>query len=1245
MENDCKKLKRREEKLLLLHKLGVELVSSSKLEEVLTKIVESATIIAEAEEAALFLLDETGKQLFLRALKSLDEKAAKAMNKDVTDRIKGSTVDKSKDIMLNSKEVELATGHIPKSLLRMPLRTEEEVLGSLCVYNCQQEKQITKDDEELLLNLTDYVANTIKNTTLLDEALLRAETLSALYDVSQSMLIEMNLEKLLKIIVDNALNVLGADIVVLYEYLKGGEDVKIPPIYKGRDIKTLEWLTDRRETHKSSVVFKVLHRDKPFYAPNASEDWSTLYSPESKRSNRKDDFIHRENIVSSAGIPLCITGKPVGVIFINYRSFCAFTPHQRIRIESFANQAALAIRNAKIFAQRDRYINELSVLNTIIQEISSGVTLSIGAILNLIYEQTGRLMDVTNFFVAFYHHENETVSFEYAVEEGQIQETGMGQFKERKAGKGLTEYVIRTKKTLRISSKIYEWLDNHGVDAIGTPVKSWLGTPMIFQDVTLGVIVTQNTEKENAYDKRNEEILETIASQAAIAIAKARLFQESQNQLAELNSLYNISQEIISKSTDIMSVLKTILDKAVELSNADAGQILFHNDTTESNTTVLFHKSEVMSGIILEPGEGMAGEVVKTGKPLYTNDYYNSPYMAKQLDKPKFRNSIKGMVVVPMKWQDKLLGVLVLTYRPSSKRIFTTKDVELIKHFAGPASTAIVIARNISLRQTILNDSPDAIIAVDRKGLITQFNKSSERIMGFKRKEVIGTHVRNSYYEGEEEARRINHILIESEKRGEVVMNITTAVRDRNGERIPILFAGWILRNELDEMIGSIGLMTDLREIVQLDKEYRRQQDFLAEIEQYPQDTPINTQADLQKRKTKILEMTRDFCKLEYIILFASTAEDDTVLKAIAWIGLPPDVQKRLPHFNWRKAGLLIESDNKESTLRIEAELINQWQPDDKWKRTIVSGIRGKNMDFFSNLSCGVPVRLADNYRAVLIFGPFTDNPDLFKIKSFIHNIAQTINTNALSWAQALYLRAKNKDTERSKRLIIHRTRMQLQQIIGKFGLIKSGVAKGSTINREAIEGEGLVEHLSNILTRALTSHIAEMEPQDFHFQPFPLPALIQNCVEDFRKSAHFWGRELIVDPDIEFLPYAEVDPLMLSIALGNLIENALKYSYEKTTVQIFSKYDDKEAEIIVQDFGEEMSEKARENLFHPGMRWGMTPRARGLPGTGFGLWDSSVIANAHGGKLDFSSGYIKKGKPGNIVKVWMILPLKQGKS
>lgn len=1245
MEIKTKESSKREEKLLFLHEVGLELVSTSELGNILTKITDTAATITKAEVAALFLLGENYKRLSLRALKRVQEEKAKILYQDVTDKLENQDIDSGIPLKLSRKEIESATGHSIKSYLCIPLSLKKEQVGALCVCNCQLEKNFSKDDEDLLYILAKSAAITIKNAMLLEYTKVKADTFSDLYKVSKLMLSEVNLQNLLEIIVETALRVLEADIVILYEYQKERDDVRMPPIFKGRDIRSPEILERRGTTHRESLVFKVLERDKPFYAPNAREDWNTFYSTEIEKNEEKEDFIKREGIVSSAGISLHIDGEPVGVLFINFRAYRPFKEERIIRIETFANEAALAIRNAKIFTQRDRYIKELSVLNTISQEISSGVTLKTGAILNLIYEETGRLMDVTNFFVAFYHKDTDTVSFEFAVEKGELQKTGLGQFANRKAGRGLTEYVIRTRKILRLSGDILGWMANHKVEPIGTFVKSWLGAPLIFQDEVIGVIVIQNIGEKNIYGERDEAILETIASQAAIAIAKARLFQESQEQVAKLNGLYNISQEIVSKATDIMSVLKTILDKAVEISDADSGEIIFLDDSTGKTTIVLTQNLKPLEGITLGKGEGMAGEVISKGEALITNDYFKSPYKAQKLDKPEFHKLFKGVVQVPLKWQEDFLGVLALSSKPTSTRIFTKRDVELLKHFAGPASIAIAIARNISFRQSMLDDNPDAIIAVDQKGWITEFNKSSERIMGFKKKEVIDAHVSEFYYEGKKEAIRINRILIRSEAKGEPVKNLRTAVRGRNGEHIPILLSGVILRNELGERIGSIGLMTALKEIEQLDEEYRSQQHFLTEIEQYPQDTPINTHEDLQKRINNILGMIREFIQMEYIILFASTAEDDTVLRAIAWSGSPSDIQKRLPHFNWRKAGLLTEGKRTESTLRKEAKLINKWQPDDTWKQIVIKGIRGNNADFFGNLSCGVPFRLADNYRAVLIFGPFKNKLDLFKVEGFIRNVAQTININALSWLQALHLRAKSKEAERSKRLIIHRTRMQLQQIIGKFGLIKDNSEKGTSIKRESEEGERLVEHLSSILTRAITSHIAEMEPADFHFQSYPLPALIQNCVEGFRERALFWKRKLEVNPDVEFLPDAEIDPLMLSIALGNLIENALKYSYENTTVRIYSNYNSEEAKIIVENYGEEMSENSRQNLFKPGMRWGMTPRARSLPGTGFGLWDSSVIANAHGGKLDFTSGYIDtptKKRDTHIVKVWITLPLKQ---
>ena len=74
------------------------------------------------------------------------------------------------------------------------------------------------------------------------------------------------------------------------------------------------------------------------------------------------------------------------------------------------------------------------------------------------------------------------------------------------------------------------------------------------------------------------------------------------------------------------------------------------------------------------------------------------------------------------------------------------------------------------------------------------------------------------------------------------------------------------------------------------------------------------------------------------------------------------------------------------------------------------------------------------------------------------------------------------------------------------------------------------------------------------------------------------------------------------------------------------------------------MHQQARENFIHPGKTWGMSPRARDIPGTGYGLWDASVIVSAHMGILDFSSEYQgrRQDKVIHDVKTWITLPLRR---
>jgi signal transduction histidine kinase len=117
----------------------------------------------------------------------------------------------------------------------------------------------------------------------------------------------------------------------------------------------------------------------------------------------------------------------------------------------------------------------------------------------------------------------------------------------------------------------------------------------------------------------------------------------------------------------------------------------------------------------------------------------------------------------------------------------------------------------------------------------------------------------------------------------------------------------------------------------------------------------------------------------------------------------------------------------------------------------------------------------------------------------------------------------------------------------------------------------------------------------------------------------------------------------MLGIALSNLVDNALKYSFTNTFVHIKSEYHTKMARIIINDVGGQMPEEARANLYQPGRRWAVSAGARRIPGMGLGLWEANIIARVHGGEVNFSTTeFPKRGKDAFLVSVWLELLFKR---
>ena len=127
-----------------------------------------------------------------------------------------------------------------------------------------------------------------------------------------------------------------------------------------------------------------------------------------------------------------------------------------------------------------------------------------------------KVIDTANFYIALYERETDTLLLPYQQDE-------KDEYTSFPAGKTLTSFVIRTKKSLLATTKIQNKLFQSGeVERIGAPSKVWLGVPLIVRDDVIGVVAVQSYDDEKLYGKKEQKLLEFVSDQLAIVIERKK---------------------------------------------------------------------------------------------------------------------------------------------------------------------------------------------------------------------------------------------------------------------------------------------------------------------------------------------------------------------------------------------------------------------------------------------------------------------------------------------------------------------------------------------------------------------------------------------------------------------------------------------------------------------------------------------------------------------------------------------------
>jgi len=220
------------------------------------------------------------------------------------------------------------------------------------------------------------------------------------------------------------------------------------------------------------------------------------------------------NMVSQLAVPMRRKGRVIGALNLLSDTSGAFTHQDEALLRQFAAHVAVAIENARLFRTERRHTATLETLAEIGREMSS--ILDLDVLLTRIASLTKRLIDYRTFGIFLLNASTSQLEMKLAVRYGEE-----GTAKNVKLGEGLVGWSALHKEPVLVADVSQ---DPRYINLI-EDVRSELVIPMLIKERCIGVFDLESPEL-NAFTKEHEELLTLLASQAAVALENARLYEE-----------------------------------------------------------------------------------------------------------------------------------------------------------------------------------------------------------------------------------------------------------------------------------------------------------------------------------------------------------------------------------------------------------------------------------------------------------------------------------------------------------------------------------------------------------------------------------------------------------------------------------------------------------------------------------------------------------------------------------------------
>jgi PAS domain S-box-containing protein len=549
------------------------------LESLYQAIVHTATEIFEVQISVLMLFSEDDCHLELAASVGLPENISpekiprgQGISGKVADSGKPFIID---DVAryLSEQGIELER-YYRATFASAPMRAGERVIGVLNICNPMDGTEITDHDLSLLSIMANQAAIVISNARLHTNLQRRVDNLAVINEVGRALSATLDQEALLSTIAETSAQLLDCDYATVF-LLDSQNGRFAPRMSYGYRIESMKNL---HLAHGEGLVGNVAETGRALIIPDVSAD--PRFSP------------RPVEIGSMLMVPLVTRDGVIGVLTAERQEKGEFGTTDHLLLSTLADQAVIAIENARLYEEITRSAQELeqkvkertAELAQAIEELTAerdyvealyritrdlGISLDLDRVLIQALALTNEVVGVEHSSIMLLDHETGNLIYRAALGRDKPLPRG-GKMTDFRKGVGLAGWVLEHREPVIIEdvAKDKRWIVRPGRERMN---KSALAVPLAVGEDVLGVLLLHHPQP-GYFTETHLRLVSATANQVAAAINNAELYRMIRESAERMGGMLRAQQEEASKSR---AILEGIADGVV-VADSQGKVILFN---------------------------------------------------------------------------------------------------------------------------------------------------------------------------------------------------------------------------------------------------------------------------------------------------------------------------------------------------------------------------------------------------------------------------------------------------------------------------------------------------------------------------------------------------------------------------------------------------------------------------------------------------------------------------------------------